>query len=107
MVNDLLAQGGISLPIQTGDLDFPIVQYADDTLLILPADLDHVLALKEVLHKFSLSTCLRVNYQKSSMVPANVDEQTLNILPIAFGCHIVFLPFTYSGLPLGTTKPKI
>jgi hypothetical protein len=40
VVNDLLAQGGISLPIPTGDRDFPIVQYADDTLLIMPADLD-------------------------------------------------------------------
>jgi hypothetical protein len=74
VVNDLLAQGSISLPIQTGDPDFPIVQYADDTLLILPTDLDHVLALKEVLHKFSLSTGLKVNYAKSSMVPVNVDD---------------------------------
>jgi hypothetical protein len=107
VVNDLLAQGTISLPIQTGDLDFPIVQYADDTLLILPTDLDHVLALKEVLHKFSLSTGLKVNYAKSSMVPVNVDDHTLNTLASAFGCQKAALPFTYLGLPLGTSKPKI
>lgn len=31
-VNDLLNSGYIQLPIQTSDSDFPIIQYADDTL---------------------------------------------------------------------------
>jgi hypothetical protein len=49
VVTDLLAQGSIYLPIQINDHDFPIIiQYADDTLSILPADLDQLLALKEV-----------------------------------------------------------
>jgi hypothetical protein len=39
MVNSLLQQGVLSCPTDTYDLDFPIVQYADDTLLIMPADL--------------------------------------------------------------------
>jgi hypothetical protein len=38
-VNDLARQGIISRPIETNDEDFPIIQYADDTLLIRPADL--------------------------------------------------------------------
>jgi hypothetical protein len=52
-VNDLVAQGLLSLPIVTNEEeDFPIVQYADDTLLILPADKYQLLTLR----KFSLST---------------------------------------------------
>ena len=35
VVNELLHSGGISLPILTNDPDFPILQYADDTLLVL------------------------------------------------------------------------
>jgi hypothetical protein len=65
-VNNLLLLGGIQLPIDTADTDFPIIQYADDTLLILPAELDQVLALKDVLQTFSLSTGLHINYHKSS-----------------------------------------
>jgi hypothetical protein len=72
VINDALRQGLLSLPIDVGDPDFPVVQYADDTLLILPADIDQVLALKEILHKFSVSTGLKVNYRKSNMVPINV-----------------------------------
>ena len=37
LVNNMLRNGVISLPIETHDPDFPRVQYADDTLLIMPA----------------------------------------------------------------------
>jgi hypothetical protein len=37
-VNDLVHQGSLHRPIETHDEDFPIIQYADDTLLIMPAD---------------------------------------------------------------------
>jgi hypothetical protein len=47
VVNDLLHQGLLSLPIETNDAEFPIIQYADDTLLVLPADIDQVMALKK------------------------------------------------------------
>ena len=37
LVNNMLRNGDIYLPIETHDKDFPIVQYADDILLIVPA----------------------------------------------------------------------
>jgi hypothetical protein len=55
VVNDLLSQGALSLPLQTGDTDFPIIQYADDTLLVLPAEMDQLLALKQMLLDFASS----------------------------------------------------
>jgi hypothetical protein len=88
VINDALAQGLLSLPIEVGDPDFPIVQYADDTLLILPAEMDQVVALKEILHKFSISTGLKVNYHKSSMVPINVKEEEMQQLANAFGAKL-------------------
>jgi hypothetical protein len=56
VVNDLLRNGLIHRPIDTNDVDFSIIQYADDTLLIMPTDLDQLRVLKDCLHKFSLST---------------------------------------------------
>ena len=38
VVNHMLQQGLLNLPIPSNDPDFPIVQYADDTLLIIQAD---------------------------------------------------------------------
>lgn len=40
------------------------------------------------------------------MVPVNVPEDKMKILAATFSCQIGSMPFTYLGLPLGTTKPK-
>jgi hypothetical protein len=56
VVNDLLRQGKISLPIEINDPDFPLILYVDDELLILLDDIVQVMALKDLLHKFSLFT---------------------------------------------------
>jgi hypothetical protein len=53
---------------------YPIVQYANDTLIILPVDVVRLLTLKGLLRSFADSTWLRVNYSKSFMVAFNVDE---------------------------------
>jgi hypothetical protein len=107
VLNDLVQQGLLSLPIHTNDPDFPIVQYADDTLLILPADKDQLLLIKETLRKFSLSTRLKINFDKSQMLPINVPEDLLQELAAVFDCQVGKMPFTYLGLPVGTTKPTI
>ena len=41
------------------------------------------------------------------MVPINISEGKLEILARTFGCATGSLPFTYLGLPLGITKPKV
>ena len=53
LVNQLLVEGLIQLPIPCHDKDFPIVQYADDTLIILPADKPQLLQFKKMLLLFS------------------------------------------------------
>ena len=70
------------------------MQYADVTLIILPADKTQLLALKVVLQVFSTSTGLVVNYHKYSMVPINFDEDTTIGLATAFGCQVGKMPFT-------------
>jgi hypothetical protein len=40
-------------------------------------------------------------------VPINVDEVEWPSLTEALGCQLGTLPFTYLGLPLGTTRPSI
>ena len=41
------------------------------------------------------------------MIPLNIDEREAIRLAALFGCKIGQLPFTYLGLPLGTTRPRI
>jgi hypothetical protein len=63
--------------------------------------------LKDILQTFSASTGLKVNYSKSMMVPHNTPEEKMDILASVFNCQKGALPFTYLGLPLGTTKPNL
>jgi hypothetical protein len=79
----------------------------DDTLLILQADARQLYFLKALLNNFEESSGLKVNYRKSQMIPINVQHDTMLILANTFGCQIGSLPFTYLGLPMGTTKPRM
>lgn len=75
--------------------------------MVMEACPTQLLHLKEILNAFASSTGLRVNYNKSVMVPLNISEETLQNLATTFQCQKGSLPFTYLGLPLGTTKPNI
>ena len=87
--------------------DFPILQYADDTLLILPGDARTLFNLKGMLRSFSDSIGLKVNFNKSFLVPINMSDARTSHLANAFGCKVGTMPFTYLGLPLGTIKPSL
>jgi len=104
VVTDAFHQGLFTLPIPQPTNDFPIIQYADDTILLLEADVNQLLHLKGILQNFATSTGLVVNYAKSSMIPINVHPDKLAVLASTFGCAIGSMPFTYLGLPMGTTN---
>lgn len=87
--------------------DYPIVQYADDTLSVMHADPRQLASLKEILQTFATSTGLKVNFNKSFLIPINVDESKWGDLTEAFGCQLGSMPFTYLGLPLSTTRPSV
>jgi mannosylglycoprotein endo-beta-mannosidase len=107
MVNKACVRGDLSLPLPILGADFPIVQYADDTLIIIEACERQLLVLKNLLQDFSRATGLRVNYSKSNIMPVNVSNDRMVVLAQTFGCSIGVLPFTYLGLPVGTTRPTM
>lgn len=54
-----------------------------------------------------MSTGLKVNFNKSMIVPINVTQDKLNILAGTLGCSIGSMPFTYLGLPLCIPRPRL
>ena len=108
IVNKAYQQNLFSLPIEADPNNkFPIIQYADDTIIIMKASQRELFCLKGLLQSFSDSTELKINYAKSSMVPLNIIDDHAEMLAQTFGCRLATLPFTYLGLPLGTTKPRV
>jgi hypothetical protein len=108
VINKAWLAGVLNHPLSNDFKEFfPIVQYADDTWLIMLADARQLFNLKGLLRTFSDSTGLHVNFQKSFLVPINVPAEKTSHLAQTFDCEIGSMPFTYLGLPLGTTRPSV
>ena len=88
-------------------LIFLIIQHADDTLLIMPAEESQIRELKLLLQKKSTTTGLKINFDKSWVIPFNVEASMLSSLALNVKCQHGSSRFTYLGLPVGTVRPKI
>jgi hypothetical protein len=70
----------------------------------MPAEESQLVNLRNILGTYAASTGLKVNFAKSSIVPINVGPEKMNILANVLDCQVGVMPFTYLGLPLGTTR---
>jgi hypothetical protein len=108
VINQVHNMGILQLPIPANDqAGFPVIQYADDTIVLMKAYQRQSLCLKAILETFAQSTGLRVNYSRSGMVPLNMSQEKTEIMTSVFGCKMQEMPFTYLGLPMGTTRPRV
>jgi hypothetical protein len=63
VINDAMAHGLLHVPIPVGYInDFAIIQYPDDTLIIMPADIVQMQHFRSLIEKFAISTGLKVNF---------------------------------------------
>ncbi|KAJ1278642.1 hypothetical protein BS78_04G094500 [Paspalum vaginatum] len=91
--------GAVRHPILE-DQPCPVLQYTDDTLILLRASVQDVQNLKRLLDSFSNATGLKINYTKSTAVPMNIGGQTLDSMIQILRCKQEGFPRTYLGLPL-------
>jgi hypothetical protein len=85
----------------------PVLQYADDTLIFLPATPNAILAMKDTLQDFELATGLSINYHKTMFLPLGISEDAALELASIFGANISSFPQTYLGLPLSPHKLSV
>lgn len=70
IINKVKTLGLLNLPLpHMGDQDFPIIQYANDMILVMEACPKQLFFLKAILDSFVESTGLHVNYHKSNIYP--------------------------------------
>ena len=77
------------------NLPCPVLQYADDTLIVLRADSDSAGTLKGVLDSFSAATGLAINYNKSTIVPMHCSARQVSALANILACQVGSFPQTY------------
>lgn len=105
LINKAWREGHLQLPIdQPASADFSVIQYADDTILILPAESEQLLTIYQHLESYARAAGLKINFHKSQLVPVNVVPEKTSELATVLGCQVGSMPFTYLGPPpLGTT----
>lgn len=81
-----------------------VLQYADDTLIVLQACVRGAAALRTVLDTFASLSGLHINFSKSTLVPIHADEQVISGCVDALGCRREGFPQPYLGLPLSVNK---
>lgn len=107
-INDAYRRGLIQLPFPcVGDMDYPVIQYADDTILLMPACAQQAATIKGILSDYAQSIGLKINFQKSTLIPINLDASLIDNIASIFGCSVGTMPFTYLGLPMGSACPLI
>lgn len=88
MLNEALHQQLIQFPLQTVNAtDFLVIQYVDDTILVLLAEERQVIQVKNLMMHFASHTGPKVNYSKSFLVPINVQPDLMSRLITTLGCH--------------------
>jgi hypothetical protein len=99
IINKAWLMGVLTHPILDNfGADFPILQYADDTLLVLPDNARTLFNLKGLLRTFYDSCGLHVNFSKSFLVPINMTNERAQHLARTFGYHVGTMPHI-SGAP--------
>jgi hypothetical protein len=81
------------------------LQYADDTLIFMPANLHMVTTIKRILLRFAICSSLHINFHKSSLIGINVGEDTCASMTSSVFYRFDSLPSSYLGMPL-TSNPK-
>lgn len=91
LITSSAAGGVFEHPISPGAPSH-VLQYADDTLVILKAEEGQLLALKETLQSFSSATGLHINFEKSTFLPICVEPDHASHLASIFECPVSSFP---------------
>ena len=80
------------------------LQYADDILIFLEANVSKSRHLKWLLACFEAMSRLRINFHKTDLMTMNSTPKLDKMYAGIFCCKIGSFPFKYLGVPLHYTK---
>jgi hypothetical protein len=70
----------------------PVLQYADDTLIIVQGGFSQAKWLKEILTVFEITTGLSINFSKSTFVPIAMNDLESQRIASILNCPVASFP---------------
>ncbi|XP_040864983.1 uncharacterized protein [Glycine max] len=92
--------------VGSNNVSISLLQYADDTILVVEASMDNVRTLKAILRAFELVLGLKINFAKSCFRAFGVSDQWKQDAAKYLNCSLLTLPFVYLGIPIGA-NPRV
>ncbi|GAU24569.1 hypothetical protein TSUD_149100 [Trifolium subterraneum] len=87
-------------------LDFQLLQFADDTILMGEGSWDNLWTFKTVLRGFELVSGLKINFMKSKLYGLNVEDEFLAAGSTFLSCRSDAIPFKFLGIPVGANPRR-
>jgi hypothetical protein len=81
-----------------------ILQYADDTILLIQEELTQVTHLKMILYMFEVMSGLKINFDKSEIMMDLEDQEKRLFYAEMFGCQIGDWPVIYLSVPVSGSR---
>ncbi|GAU51623.1 hypothetical protein TSUD_414500 [Trifolium subterraneum] len=106
MVNRAVDIGKFAGYTMGGSIQFQILQFADDTVLLGEASWDNVRTIKAILRGFELVSGLKINFVKSKMYGINVEANFLEAAASFLSCSVDSIPFKFLGIPVGANPRR-
>ena len=104
-VNDAFARGLIDLPIPCNrDGAYPVVQYADDTIVRVENSALCIPNLKFLLLCFEAVSGLKINVTKSEALVLGCSEEEAKRVSNLLNSKLGTFPFNYVGIPISSSK---
>ncbi|XP_026459098.1 uncharacterized protein LOC113359722 [Papaver somniferum] len=82
------------------------LQFVDDILIFVDANVEDVKKLLLILMTFELLTGMKLNLEKNSMISVGADD-VVRGMAMELGCKVEKLPIKYLSLPLGASYRNI
>ncbi|XP_015938722.1 uncharacterized protein LOC107464306 [Arachis duranensis] len=102
MISEAVKNGRISpLVVGRDSVELSHLQFADDTILFCPPHDETMQNYKWLLRWFELMSGLNINFDNSSLIPLNCEEQWVQRMCRLWGCKEGTLPVKYLEVPLG------
>ncbi|GKV27151.1 hypothetical protein SLEP1_g36354 [Rubroshorea leprosula] len=77
-----------------------LLQFADDTVIMGKADIEHIIMVKTILRGFELMSGLQINFSKSNIYGYNVPTRWLEGSASLLRCGVGKSTFIYLGMPV-------
>nr|CAD1828059.1 unnamed protein product [Ananas comosus var. bracteatus] len=101
---DAATSSGHLPTVGIGEVSIHTLQFADDILIFFDGSRKSAAVIKVILDAFSDSSGLKINFNKSALIPLHLTDDQAADLSTIFGCSTQHFPFSYLGLPLSPKR---